>query len=75
MFSQQVYSSNSQRRALSDLLDNMLVIRGFASGIDGHPFNAVVQQAPLGGVSTLSGLAAESSVSTFDAVQWPGRGA
>ncbi len=46
---------------MTDLLNHMLVIRGYGSGIDGHPFNATVQQAPVGGVSSIMGLAADYS--------------
>ena len=73
-FSHQVFKSSGARRPLSDLLQNMLVVRGFGSGFDGHAFNATVQQAPTGGVSSLTGLAADYSNATFEAVEWPDRG-
>lgn len=73
LFSQQVYNSGGQLRPLTELLDNMLVIRGFGSGLDGHEFNMIIQQAPIGGVPTISGLVSENTVSTFDSVQWPDR--
>ncbi|KYG67783.1 hypothetical protein AZI87_00420 [Bdellovibrio bacteriovorus] len=74
MFSHTVNSSAGQR-PLTDLLKHMLVIRGFGTGFDGHPFNATVQQAPVGGVSSVMGLAADYSSKTFEAVEWPNRGA
>lgn len=73
-FSHSVYNSKGGMRPLSDLLKNMLVVRGFGSGFDGHAFNSTVQQAPVGGVSSLTGLAADYSGSTFEAVEWPDRG-
>jgi hypothetical protein len=74
MFGQNVFNGKGTQRPLANLLDNMLVIRGFASGFDGHPFNATLQQAPVGGVPSIAGLAADSSTKTFEAVQWPDRG-
>lgn len=74
LWTQSVYSSDGTKRPLTDLLKNMLVVRGYASGLDGHQFNILAQQAPIGGVSTISGLVAENTKSTFDSVQWPDRG-
>ncbi|QDK39077.1 DUF1501 domain-containing protein [Bdellovibrio sp. NC01] len=74
MFSHTVFTSANANRPLTDLLKNMLVIRGYGSGLDGHPFNASAQQTPVGGVSSIGGLAADSSTKTFEAVQWPDRG-
>lgn len=74
LWSQTVYNSGGAKRELTELLQNMLVVRGYGSGLDGHPFNLLVQQAPIGGVSTISGVVAENSQTTFDSVQWPDRG-
>lgn len=74
LFSQSVFNSKGEARPLTDLLNHMLVIRGFGSGLDGHQFNMLTQQMPIGGVPTISGLVAENSKSTFDAVQYPNRG-
>lgn len=71
MFSQEVYSGTGSRRPLTDLLDEMLVIRGYGTGLDGHPTNVIRQVMPVGGVSSLSGLAADYSSKIFSAVQWP----
>jgi Protein of unknown function (DUF1501) len=60
--------------ALTSLADNMLVIRGYGSGVDGHPGNALKQMAPLAGASTITGLAADYSNKKFGAVRWPDRG-
>lgn len=73
MFSHSVTTS-SGAKALTELLNNMLVIRGFGTGFDGHNFNATIQQAPVGGVSSVMGLAADYSRKTFEAVEWPDRG-
>jgi Protein of unknown function (DUF1501). len=74
LWSQTVYSSSGTARPLTELLKNMLVVRGYASGLDGHQFNILAQQAPIGGVSTITGLVAEGTKTTFDSVQWPDRG-
>ncbi|WP_413290527.1 hypothetical protein [Bdellovibrio sp. HCB337] len=75
MFSHNVMSGDGSQRPLTDLLKNTLVIRGYGSGLDGHPFNAQQQQAPVGGISSLAGCAADYSKKYFEAVQWPDRGA
>lgn len=74
MFSHQVFNGKGALRPLTDLLDNMLVIRGYGTKLDGHPFNVTKQLSPLGGASSISGVAADSSTKTFQAIQWPGRG-
>jgi hypothetical protein len=74
LWTQSVYNSAGTKRPLTELLQNMLVVRGFGTGLDGHPFNIRAQQAPIGGVSTITGLVAENSKTTFDSVHWPDRG-
>ncbi|MFS4457668.1 hypothetical protein [Bdellovibrio sp. HCB2-146] len=74
MFSHSVYNGKGAQRPLTDLLNHMLVIRGFGTGFDGHAFNVIAQQSPVGGIATLSGVAADMSKKTFEAVQWPDRG-
>ncbi|MNT21581.1 hypothetical protein D3C72_1569240 [compost metagenome] len=74
MFSHNVYNSAGAQRPLTDLLNHMLVIRGYGTGFDGHPFNATAQQSPVGGVASVGGMAADESRKTFEAVQWPDRG-
>lgn len=73
MFSHSVASGDGSQRPLTDLLKNALVIRGYGSGLDGHPFNAQQQQAPVGGISSIAGCAADHSTKYFAAVQWPNR--
>lgn len=75
MFSHSVHSGDGSQRPLTDLLDNALVIRGYGTGLDGHPFNAQQQQAPIGGISSIAGCAADYSKRYFEAIQWPIRGA
>lgn len=73
LFSQSVNTSNGSVN-LSELLRSMMVMRGFASGIDGHQFNLTTQMAPIGGISSMSGLGADYSQRPFEAVQYPERG-
>lgn len=74
LWGQSVLSSAGANRPLTDLLKHMLVIRGYGSGLDGHQFNILAQQSPIGGVSTVTGLVAEELPSTFDSIQFPDRG-
>jgi hypothetical protein len=71
-FSQTIQTSQGSR-PLSGLLDNMLVVRGYGTNLDGHPTNCIRQLMPVGGVSSLTGLAAENSPRYFPATQWPER--
>lgn len=73
LFSQSVNVSAGSR-SISDLLDSMLVIRGFGTGFDGHAFNGAAQMAPLGGAPSLNGLVADNSKKVFEAIQSPNRG-
>ncbi len=73
LFSQNVQLSNGPT-SISNLLDNMLVIRGYGTGVDGHSANSAKQMAPLGGVPSLPGLVADNSSKIFEAVQAPARG-
>ncbi len=72
LFSQMINTSQGAV-SLSQILDNMLIIRGFASGIDGHQINANKMTLPVGGISSISGLNADQQKRTFDAIQWPDR--
>ena len=71
LFSQSVNLSSGEKN-ISELLKHMVVMRGYGTGIDGHPTNYMRQTAPVGGLSSLTGLAAEASSKIFDAVQYPG---
>lgn len=72
LFSQTVRTTNGDYN-LANILKNMLSIRGFSSGIDGHQFNLTTQMAPIGGISSMSGLGADISSRPFEAVQYPER--
>lgn len=72
LFSQSVGTSKGEI-PLTQLLDNMLVVRGYSSGFDGHDFNVIAQMMPLGGVPSISGVVADQSNRFFEAIQWPAR--
>ncbi|AZZ38145.1 hypothetical protein CIK05_15505 [Bdellovibrio sp. qaytius] len=73
LFSQSVRTSMGAYN-LSNILSNMMAIRGFSSGIDGHQFNLTTQMAPVGGISSMSALGPDISSRPFEAVQYPERG-
>ena len=66
--------TSTANQPLTDLLANMLVIRGYGTGIDGHSGNHTAQLMPLNGASSISGTAADYSPAAFAAVQYPNRG-
>jgi hypothetical protein len=67
-------ATSSGTAPLSNLLDNMIVIRGYGSGIDGHPSNSVRQTRPLPGLGSVTGYVADSSSTLFKAIQFPAAG-
>lgn len=73
LFSQSVNVSSGSK-AISSLLESMLVIRGYGTGFDGHSFNGAAQMAPLGGAPSINGLVADNSNKIFEAIQSPSRG-
>ncbi len=58
---------------LTQLLENLLVIRGYGTGVDGHTLNSILQGLPVAGASSISGVAADASLRSF-VVQFPSRG-
>lgn len=73
IFGTSVGSPNGTR-PLSDLLDNMLVFRGYGSGTDGHPTNMARQVNPLATAGSVSGNVADHSSTLFKAMQFPSLG-
>ena len=72
-FSHSLVTSSGTVPATS-LLENMLVVRGTCTDIDGHLQNALFQQTPISGLPSISGAVADASDRRFGAVQMPGRG-
>lgn len=66
-------ATTAGNQPLTDLLSNMLVIRGYGTNIDGHPGNHINQLMPLPGAPSISGAAADASNQIFPAVQYPPR--
>ena len=54
-------------------LDQFLVVRGYGSGMDGHPFNNAIQTLSLAGAPSISGLFMDKSDKSFQGVQFPNR--
>ncbi len=52
-------------------LDSFLMIRGYGTGIDGHGVNSDLQKHPLASAPSITGLMADHSNRTFQAVQYP----
>lgn len=73
MFSTAVNTSAGSQ-PLTQLADNMAVIRGYGSGLDGHPTNAIRQMAPVSGLPSITGAVADANQKLFSAVGYPGRG-
>lgn len=73
LFTQSITTSEGEV-PLTQLLNNMLVIRGYGTGLDGHTTNIIRQMTTLGGAPSLSGLSVDSNDKIFSAIQWPGRG-
>ncbi len=70
LFGTQVATGGGQR-PLSDLLDNMIVIRGYGTGTDGHPTNLARQVNPISTTGSVSGVVADHSNALFKAIQFP----
>ena len=65
-----VRSANGQRN-MTDLLEHMIVFRGYGSGVDGHPGNTVKQYMPLPSAGSITGTMADHSDNLMKAVQFP----
>lgn len=53
---------------MSSLTQNMLMMRGIHTGIDGHIINPIIQHLPIPGKPSYAGLAADKSITPFPAV-------
>jgi hypothetical protein len=71
-FKNQVTTSSGPK-ALTGLADNMLVIRGYGTGADGHVLNFINQLIPSSGLPSISGAHADQTQAPFAAVQYPNR--
>ena len=63
--------SGSGSRSMSELLEHMIVFRGFGSGVDGHPGNLVKQFLPLPSAGSTTGNMADHSGALMKAIQFP----
>ncbi len=62
------------RGQLRDLLPHLLVVRGFGTGIDGHPDNLLRQMVPVQGVPSISGVVADHSQLLYPGLVFPSSG-
>jgi hypothetical protein len=63
-----VAKSSGGSRPMSDLMDQMLMIRGCKLASDGHPINNERQVSPLTGEYSITGLVADASLAYFPAI-------
>jgi hypothetical protein len=68
------FNASGGARPMSTLLDNIIVFRGYGTGVDGHPTNGIRQTNPVPGAGSISGHMADSSSTLFKALQFPNLG-
>jgi len=61
-------------RPMASLLNHMLTVRGYGTGIDGHTANGAKQSNPLPAAGSVSGHMADNSSTLFKAAQFFGFG-
>ena len=61
-------------RPMSDLLDNLLAIRGYGTGVDGHVTNCARQSRPVNSIGSTAGLLSEQSKTLLKASQYAALG-
>ncbi len=54
---------------LTELLDHILVFRGYGTGVDGHLNNSAAQLAPIASLGSLSGIVGDQSETLFRVIQ------
>lgn len=59
---------NGTQRPMSDLMANMLMIRGCKLDGDGHPINSERQVSPLSGETSITGMVADANSAYFPAI-------
>lgn len=69
-----VTSASGSQRPLSELLNHLIVFRGFGTGVDGHSANAAYQTNPVPAAGSISGHMADHSQTIFKAMQFPNLG-
>ncbi len=68
LFSTSVFNGSGSKRQVTDILDNMLVVRGFGTSFDGHDTNSLLVKTPVTGLPSMDGLLADSNSKLFSAV-------
>ncbi|AFY00810.1 hypothetical protein [Bdellovibrio bacteriovorus] len=70
LFSLNLKDGQGNMRPAVDVLDNMLIVRGFGTGFDGHDTNKLLVQIPVTGLPSMSGLLADQSERLFASIQF-----
>ncbi len=65
---QKVPAPNGKTRAMTDLMDNMMMIRGCKLDFSGHPLNAMQQICPIQDGLSLNGVVGDASKTLFASV-------
>lgn len=68
LWSYDVAKVNGGRRPMSELMSNMLMIRGCKLASDGHPINCERQVSPLSGEYSITGMVADANPAYFPAI-------
>lgn len=71
MWSTNGIDAEGNPRALSELLEHLIVFRGYGSGVDSHPGNHLKQFAPIGTLGSISGYMADRTQSLLRAASFP----
>lgn len=70
LWGSQVPAANGGTRPMNELLKHMITVRGYGTGIDGHPTNGAAQTNPVPSAGSISGHLADHSSTLFKAVQF-----
>lgn len=68
LFSLPVKNGKGESRLATEILNDMLVVRGFGTAFDGHDTNSLLVQTPVAGLPSLHGFLADNSERLFAAV-------
>lgn len=72
LFQTKIANGKGGSRSASDILNNMMVMRGFASKSDGHDVNSLLVQVPVTGMPSLQGMMADQAENLFAGVMVSG---
>ncbi len=70
LWNSKVKSASGGLRPMSDLLDHMVVFRGYGTGVDGHASNHIRQYAPIPSLGSITGYVSDESNLLLRGVQY-----